>query len=771
MFGNYFYVNLSFNIYSKNLSFFNNQRMSTFLSQNRYRNSLLFIIMLTCFGINNVLAQISVTPHRSALQLATKLTGPGVSVFNATLNCADTANGIFVVTSSNLGLDSGIVLTSGIASSSSITGSVGVNVLSGHAVDVPSNFASYGNGTPGDPQLDLLLGSGISSYDACILEFDFRPVGDTVRFQYVFGSEEYTNFTCSNFNDVFAFFISGHAYGTGQNIALVPGTTIPVCINSVNCGATGSFFTSTCAALGTGSPFCSYYVNNDSGTTVTYDGFTSVLSAVAAVTPCDTYHLKIAIADASDDILDSGVFLKAGSLRSNVPSISSNGLFDSSLGSYFYCIRDCNPGEFIFNIPVPQVTNTTIHYTIGGTATNGVDYTTIIDSVIIPAGTLTDTVHIHGLSSTSSSGTKILTIYLISTTNCSGVSSVIDSAKLLIVDSLSLHILTPDTAICINKSVDIRALGTAGAVYSWSPGATLNDSTLLSPIATPNVGTIYTLTETLPNSGCPSVSRHLDIEIQAPPPSEYFTKITCVGTNLPVNIKHVSDSFTYTYLWTPATYLNNPTVGDPIITPTDTGTFIYSVLVSTSAGCFNFDTVTLISTPGISIAVNPMVATIKYGEHIQLNAINNSIYELLYMWIPDNGTLSNPNINNPVATPTDTTLYTVIAMNSFGCTDTAHVIINIDYNVNDIIPTAFTPNGDGLNDIFRVVNLKYQKLIDFRVFNRWGQQIYQTINPDAGWDGNYKGEPQDPGVYYYMVILGKPDGTQKYYSGDVTLIR
>src|SRR5205823_743581 len=125
----------------------------------------------------------------------------------------------------------------------------------------------------------------LSTYDACILEFDFKPAGDTVKFNYVFGSEEYTSFTCSSFNDVFGFFISGPGFAVPTNIALVPGTTIPVCINSVNCGATGFYSTSTCAALGPGSPFCTYYVNNSAGTTITYDGITTTLTAIAGVTP------------------------------------------------------------------------------------------------------------------------------------------------------------------------------------------------------------------------------------------------------------------------------------------------------------------------------------------------------------------------------------------------------------------------------------------------------------------------------------------------------
>jgi gliding motility-associated-like protein len=89
------------------------------------------------------------------------------------------------------------------------------------------------------------------------------------------------------------------------------------------------------------------------------------------------------------------------------------------------------------------------------------------------------------------------------------------------------------------------------------------------------------------------------------------------------------------------------------------------------------------------------------------------------------------------------------------------------------IPTGFTPNGDGLNDVFRVVGLKYQDLVDFRVYNRWGQQVFYTNNYKDGWDGTFNGVKQDMGTYFYTIIVARPGGAGNdiVYKGEVTLIR
>ena len=88
------------------------------------------------------------------------------------------------------------------------------------------------------------------------------------------------------------------------------------------------------------------------------------------------------------------------------------------------------------------------------------------------------------------------------------------------------------------------------------------------------------------------------------------------------------------------------------------------------------------------------------------------------------------------------------------------------------MPNTFTPNGDGLNDIFKIENIKFDKLVEFSVFNRWGQMVYHN-NSDAtkGWDGTFNGQQCDMGVYNYSIILAEPSGKNKYFKGTVSLVR
>ena len=161
-----------------------------------FRSLILAFLVLAVSTVN---AQLQMTNSSVANQLAQKLVGEGVTISNASITGSTTASGFFKNLGGNqVGLDSGIVLSTGnIKTAGTATGFDGV----------PTNFASTAYGTPGDAQLAALV-SPLVTNDAMILEFDFVPKGDTIKFRYVFSSEEYPEFACSGFNDVFAFFIS-----------------------------------------------------------------------------------------------------------------------------------------------------------------------------------------------------------------------------------------------------------------------------------------------------------------------------------------------------------------------------------------------------------------------------------------------------------------------------------------------------------------------------------------------------------------------------------
>ena len=176
------------------------------------------------------------------------------------------------------------------------------------------------NFTPGDTDLSNLI--GVDTNDAAVLEFDFVPTNPTIRFQYVFASDEYEDFVF-DFNDVFAFFVNGN------NVALIPETNTLVSINTVNNGNDGLGDHPEFAAIPPVNP--QFYVNNNIDVfpvppiDTEMDGMTVVLTASAAVNPGVTNHIKLAIADAIDESLDSNVFIKAGSLSSSTVSLAPTG--------------------------------------------------------------------------------------------------------------------------------------------------------------------------------------------------------------------------------------------------------------------------------------------------------------------------------------------------------------------------------------------------------------------------------------------------------------
>ncbi|HBS86333.1 MAG: hypothetical protein A2W91_19155 [Bacteroidetes bacterium GWF2_38_335] len=239
-------------------------------------------------------AQIVVVPDTNTVELVNGFILSGVSASNVEYTGADSTLGTFSGGGECiLGMNEGIVLTTG------SLGSGGINIG-----DPVSSFSNFYNSAPGDPQLDALI-SGVTTYDASVLEFDLEPVGNILEFTYVFASEEYPEFVGSSFNDVFGFFIFGPNPEGGDydniNIALIPYTDLPVAINNVNATSNPEF-----------------YIDNEAlaSTDFVFDGLTTELIAKVNVVPSQTYHLKMAIADAGDGVYDSNIFLKAQSMKS-----------------------------------------------------------------------------------------------------------------------------------------------------------------------------------------------------------------------------------------------------------------------------------------------------------------------------------------------------------------------------------------------------------------------------------------------------------------------
>ncbi|PCJ82408.1 MAG: hypothetical protein COA57_13335 [Flavobacteriales bacterium] len=476
-----------------------------------------FLFLITyCLFTLQATAQLVITSNNNAQTLVNTITGTGITVQNVTFNCPNGASGTFT-DNGNIGMPSGIIITSG-----------GATVAQGN-----NNSASAGvdNGTiQSDPDLTTLEPDAI--YDPCILEFDITPYCDTLTLDYVFGSEEYPEFVNAGFNDAFGFFISGPGITGTQNIALVPGTSIPVSIDNVNSGSNTS-----------------YYIDNAGGTQVQYDGYTTVLTAFVVVQPCSTYHMKLIIADAGDADYDSGVFL------------AENGL-------------NCPSAPII----APNLTSTPQDCSLLGTATaspsNGQTPYTYQWSNSGTTSTIT------GLSA----GTYSITIF--DGTNCS---SIIDSV------TVSLNVPITLTNSQNNMSCNGGNNGTATAnasggitpySYNWSNGQTTQTATgLIAGTYTVSVtdGTPCTVTTTVTITQPPALSASISSS----------SNVNCNGGNTGSATVAGSGGVTaYSYQWDANTgsqvtaIANNLSSGSYSVTITDANncTDTASITITEPAG-------------------------------------------------------------------------------------------------------------------------------------------------------------------------------------------
>ncbi|WNJ20621.1 choice-of-anchor L domain-containing protein [Pontibacter sp. G13] len=423
--------------------------------------------------------QLTVSDSLDKFSLLQTLFASGVQVSNLTVTCDTTmAMWEFDGTNSNLGLDRGVLLSTGQASQA-----IGPNTSPGTS----TNLAD-----PGYAPLTTL--SGQNTFDACVIEFDIYPTCDSVGIQYVFASEEYHEYVSTvpggGINDVFAFFISGPGYTNppgmpGVNIALIPGTTTPVSISTVNNGYAPANTMSTGPCTN-----CTYFVDNVGGTTVEYDAFTVPLLAQAAVQPCNTYHITLAIADASDGILDSGVFLEAGGIGCVTPQLTLEAVNSNLLGANVTVEGCVNQGYFEFSLSEPLTDTRTYHFTMGGTAFSGLDYVPIPDSLVLNPGDTSAIIPVTILLDSVIEGTETIELYYVDST-CAGVYR--DTAIMEILDPVIWDRLE-DVTLCSGDIAQLQ-LNIVQAIdtITWGPplGLLTNhdsivDLSLLNPGTAPD---------------------------------------------------------------------------------------------------------------------------------------------------------------------------------------------------------------------------------------------------------------------------------------------
>jgi gliding motility-associated-like protein len=342
----------------------------------------------------------------------------------------------------------------------------------------------------------------------------------------------------------------------------------------------------------------------------------------------------------------------------------------------------------------------------------------------------------------------------ISSTGCSAKDSVT-----ITVNQKPTIIKSNDTTICNNASVQLVATGGTG--YQWTPAATLTDPTINNPVASPIANTTYDVTITDANNCSNTDSIKVTIR---PTPVFTVTPDTLVCSLGAVQLNASGGDI---YSWTPSSLVDNPAISDPhAITNTTT---TYTVHITESACNVSADLTTKLSlAPPLNITINKAndIDCSNGSSQLLASGADN------YTWISGSG-LNKNNVPNPIATPLTTQQYVVKGNTADGCVGYDSITVFVNFTDNDngyYVPSAFTPNGDGLNDCFGIKNWGVLEQFDLSIYNRWGTRIFHTNNQADCWDGTFQEERSDQDTYIYIITATTPCGNV-FRKGSLTLIR
>lgn len=742
------------------------------------------------------------------------LLGFGVTALNVTINgnplLANTPQGnVGFFTNSNpaFPIDSGLILTTGNA-----IGAIG-----------PNSSTSFTNNNPptssvsSDPHLNDIAAGSVTN--GVVLEFDFIPQGDSVIFNYMFGSDEYPEFSPSTFNDAFGLFLwgpgiagpyvqAGYPNG-GINIATIPGG-IPVTINNVGDASNTN-----------------YYVFNETSSTLTYgdaiqyDGTTVKLTAASSVQCNQLYHIKLAISNVGDQSYDSGVFLEAGSFSSAAVDVAV-----ATVSGDTTIVEGCTFADFIFTRPAGQTNDTLIiNYTIGGVAQQGVDYNNLINPITFLPGEDSVVINLTPIQDNITEGFESVVISVEIINPCGD--TIISSGTIYIGEGPIINITETDpTIFCANDSVVLSASAFGGYApyqYEWTTmsGVSLstNDTIIQGISQNGSVNFLVTATDNCNFSQTDTVTLTLNQTIAID--TIYTGPSTCQPTGY-VSVMASGLTGVPSYTWTgpgpngfiDASVWQNILSGWYYITVTDN---VCSISDSAFVGIQNAPDAEFSGTPIQGCA--PFDVTF---QNTSLNANN-------YAWdFGDTQTTTSANLNSVTHTYTGPFgMYTarLIAFQSAQCSDTAYYLIQVDvcgctdpvalnynananvdngsciyqtgctdpnalnYDPNAIVndgsctypipivdaPNVFTPSGDGVNETYFLSTKNVVKL-ELVIMNRWGNILFEKSSNDLvtdnpAWDGKVNGVLVNEGVYFYKYVGYNISGQEITGHGFLHLVR
>lgn len=340
------------------------------------------------------------------------------------------------------------------------------------------------------------------------------------------------------------------------------------------------------------------------------------------------------------------------------------------------------------------------------------------------------------------------TTYRVAVTTEGTCGSYTDTVAVTVVVDCGLRVTASGTPICENgnKNSTIHATvkgGKAPFTYLWNPG-NLSGST---HVVTPTVTTTYTVIVS-DSTGYKDTATAIVNVASKPVGSISGDTVICKGKSTTLTASGGSS-----YVW-------STMETTPSITVSPDSSKSYTVIVS-NLGCLDTVKTAILVEPS-PVASATIISSGKSGT--QLSASGG----LTYNWIPQSG-LSNPTVSDPLALPSESIQYCVYVTNTEGCVDSA--CVNVSVECNDLfVPTAFSPNNDGSNEMVCVLGNCMQTFL-FTIYDRWGEKVFETNNLQVCWDGTYKGKPMNTAVFVYYLKATLANGQQLFKTGNISLIR
>lgn len=700
----------------------------------------------------------------------TNCTTPNVTNVTVTPNHSVTNNdrfwGYFNKGTTNFPFNDGIVLTTGYARQA------------GNAAETNTLGGQIGYGQS-DPDLVAATNPSQELHDAVILEFDFVPNSNQVKFNYIFVSEEYTSgFPCSGYSDAFALLLKPVGGTTYTNLAVLPGGAGPVSVTNIvpnppySCGPINAQF---------------FGGQNTANIETNYNGKTIPLTAVADVTPGVAYHFKMVLADAGDQGYDSAVFLEGGSFDIGIKIVDGNGVVlpdtihmcDNTPqiltaqvatvpGMTFQWYKDgvpingatnvtyvaTQPGVYEVKVSVPgnQCPGSAVITILGGTtpaaqnatlklcATPNASTFNLDDA--IPSITTTqgavarfyqnqaDAVAQNNnyiSNPTSFNGTDGQILYVLVSNG--GFCSKIVTLTLKKEDTPVAQLIASKVRICAGESVTLTASG--GATYQWG-----DTSTVTGPVRTlsPTQTTTYTV-YAIGQQGCKSLQpATITVEVVPAIVSDLKGGMICTGDQITLDAGAAAS--TYTYSWNTGATTQTITVGTP-------GTYTVTI---------NNGVCTKVFTTQVIQAIIPQVVNVDYNPNgtMIITASNPSNGPLEYS--VDNGlTWQSSNVFSNV--PKNTLIFIRVRVKNTSCVGYLEYFTFVMQNV-------ITPNGDNINDIIDFRGVDQNKDFKASIFDRYGKEVFRSDKLRPYWDGYFQGKRLPTASYWYQITFEDPASKQ-----------